>query len=74
MGEGASGDTPWPIGPRLSHKARDQRMGECQPLDNSLSHVPDVGERRIVQTAPGIEKGPGSPKDPGPRMFINGAG
>jgi hypothetical protein len=40
-------------------------MGECQPLDNPLSHVPDVGERRIVQTAPGIEKG-WSPEGPGP--------
>ena len=32
-------------------------MGECQPLEESLSHVPDVGERRIVRSAPGIDKG-----------------
>ena len=32
-------------------------MGGCQPLDESLSHVPDVGEPRIVRSAPGIEKG-----------------
>jgi hypothetical protein len=32
-------------------------MGGCQPLDESLAHVPDVGERRIVQTALGVEKG-----------------
>ena len=31
-------------------------MGECQPLDESLSHVPDVEARRIVRTALGIEK------------------
>jgi hypothetical protein len=31
-------------GPGLSHKARGQQMGVCQPLDNPLSHVPDVGE------------------------------
>jgi hypothetical protein len=41
-------------------------MGEYHPLDNSLSHVPDVGERRIVQTAPGIEKDRSPDKDPGP--------
>ena len=31
--------------------------GEGQPLDNDLSHVPDVGAPQIIRTAPGIEKG-----------------
>jgi len=31
--------------------------GECQPLDESLSHVPDAEASQIVRTAPGIEKG-----------------
>ena len=30
-------------------------MEECHPLDNSLSHVPDVKARRIVRTTLGIE-------------------
>jgi thiamine kinase-like enzyme len=37
-----------------------QMDGGCQPPDDSLSHVPDVEARRIVRTAPGIEKGLGS--------------
>ena len=32
-------------------------MGGCQPLDESLAHVPDGGERRIVQTALEVAKG-----------------
>jgi len=31
-------------------------MGGCRPLDDFLSHVPDLEEWRIVRTSPGIEK------------------
>jgi hypothetical protein len=40
--------------PRPAQK-RGRLMEECHPLDNSLSHVPDVKARRIVRTALGIE-------------------
>jgi hypothetical protein len=32
-------------------------MEEASPSMMTPSHVPDVGERRIVRTAPGIVKG-----------------
>jgi hypothetical protein len=41
-------------------------MGGCRSLDESLAHIPDVEARRIVRTAPGIEKGRSPEKDPGP--------
>ena len=40
----------------LLEKFGAKQQMRCQPLDNFLSHVPDVEARRIVRTAPGIEK------------------
>jgi hypothetical protein len=47
-------------------------MGECQPLTNPRVGKPawaKAGERRIVRTAPGIDKGR-SPAKLGPRLFL----
>jgi hypothetical protein len=40
-------------------------MGEGQPLDESLSHLPDVEAPQFVRTTLGIEKGRSPDKDPG---------
>jgi hypothetical protein len=41
----------------------------CQPLDDFLSHVPDVEARRIVRTAPANRKGLG-PIEKRPRAVV----
>jgi hypothetical protein len=48
----------------FSLKTRGRQIeGERQPLDEYLSHVPDVEARRIARTAPRIEKTGASNKE-----------
>ncbi len=47
---------PGPIGPGLSHKTRGQQMRKCQTPRMTPTWA-FVGERRILRTDPGIEKG-----------------